>query len=184
MNISHLDRYENFEPSIIPIINSYKESIEIFEKNFFDNLPDYIDERFLNIYYNKDFTYVFKDNIYIKDKLNILMELGIEIYDILNIKSIEVKYVDTDNSYYFKWHIFKCESYENVVSSTVINQFKHFLLCHEKNIERKNIFTFTLDDIIKISTSNSICLHCVLKDFINQTSTDNYVIELLRKKLI
>lgn len=184
MDISHLDNLniKYIEPKIINLINDYKEEFEKFELQFFEDLPDYIDERFLNIYFDKDFTPIFKNNIDIKDKLKLLSQYDIEINDIQNIQSIEVKY--TDNSYYFKWLIFKCDIYENTISSTVINYFKHFLLCHKKNIQRKsNIFTFTLDDIIKISTSNSICLHCVLKDFINLTSSDNYFITLLKKKI-
>lgn len=190
MNISHLDKLnlENIEPKIIDLINEYKHSIESYELNFFQNLPDYIDERYLNMYYHYDFKKLFQEEISLDEKLHILNELDIEISDIQNNDAIEVKY--THESYFFKWKMFKSNIFENHIDTTAIRHFKHYMLVSKKNkrINKEDEFynfTFTLDEIIKIATSNCICLHCILKDFMNQTNeTDNNFINELREKFI
>lgn len=186
MNISHLDifKLKNIEPNIINLINDYKHSIEKYELDFFDNLPDYIDERYLNCYYNFDFKNLFNENISINDKLKILNQLDIEIYDIENNVAIEVLY--TDDNYFFKWKLFKSDIYENNINALPIRHLKHFMLLSNKNINRKNnIFTFTLNELIKITNTFGICLHCVLKDYINNTTEkDNNFINKLKLKLV
>lgn len=185
MDISHLDNLnlKNVEYKIINLINEYKESIEKYELDFFKNLPDYIDERYLNLYYDYNFTNLFKDNISLYEKVRTLEKLDIEIFDIKNNIAITVKY--TDESYFFKWNMFKSDNYENNINTTAIRIFKHFMLVSKKNLEREtDIFVFTLDEIINIATSNYICLHCILKDYINNIKQKNDFVKQLAMIII
>lgn len=187
MNISHLDnlKLKNIEPTIINIINEYKDSIEREEIAFFQNLPDYIDERYLNSYYKKDFSPLFNEGLDIQQKIHALNELGVEIYDIKNNVAITIKL--DPNKHKYRWDMFKSKKYETEITSTPIRHFKHYLLVHDNHMKRNsrnNIITYTLDEVIEIATSKAICLHCITKDYMLQSIEENEFMKELKEKLV
>lgn len=184
MDILHLDldEFENFEPNIVNIINLYKQSIENYEKNFFLELPEYIDDRYLNLFFECDLTLLFKEEISLNEKIKILNNNSLEIYDIKNTIAMTVKYENKTFSY--KWNMFKSENFESTLDSNPIRHFKNYLLTSEKFISnKKDILEFTLDEVISI-TSFKLCLHCVTKDYIMLSTEKNNFIELLKEKLV
>lgn len=183
MNILYFENFKNFEPNIISIINSYKDSIENYEKKFFLELPDYIDDKYLNIFYDCNLSLLFNNELSLNEKIKILNDNSLEIYDIQNIIAITIQY--TNKKYYYKWNMFKSEIFESTLDTMIIRHLKHILLTSQKYINNKNnIIQFTIDELINISISNTICLHCITKDYIMSINEDNSFIEILKKKML
>lgn len=168
---------KNIEINIINIIIDYKKNIEEYELTFFNNLPDLIDKRYLNIYYNKDFSNIYDNQIDIKQKIKIFQEMNLEIYDIELSTAIIIK--KKNNNYYYKWLIFKSNIYENYINDgIVISFFKNIL-----KISNKKIYYF--NDILNISNDYRICLHCIIKEYILYSNEyNNIFLNEIKEKIL
>lgn len=188
MDISDLDIFKlnNLEPKIINIINDYVKGLEQYELYFFNNLPEYVDESYLNLYFNCDFTELFKNTkLTIIDKINILKKYNLEVYDIQNSTAITIIYKNKDKKYYYKWDLFKSIVYEDYLNTTLIRNLKNSLILSITNSHKKNEYVFTLDEIINMSMKKGLCLHCIGKDYVKfSLEKKNLFVDKLKKKLI
>lgn len=180
MNIDIIDllKIKNMELKIIDIINDYTNELIIYEMNFFNNINDYIDKKFLSLYLNGDFSYLFNNELLTEEKIKLLKLSNLEPYDIENLPGILVEYNDVDKEYYFKWLIFKSKEYEKSLDSSIISRFKYHLLKSNKNNSKK--FSFNIDEIINITLSNTICLHCIMMDYIKLSTENNIFLQELK----
>lgn len=175
MDIKIIEKLENVDINIIDIINNYKTEIENYEHIFFDNLKKSIDKNFLNIYFDIDFSTLYNEKIQINDKIKLLNDNNLEIYDIEMINAIIIKKIK--NNYYYKWSIFKQNIFENKINSQKINILKNIL-----NNKKNNIFT--LHNLLNISNEYNICLHCIALEYIENCIEKNDFIHKLMKKIL
>lgn len=170
---------ENFEPNIIKIIKTYINELNDFERIFFENIPEYIDERFLSLFYNCDLSQLYQQEISVQDKLKILNDNNLEISDIQDEIALIIKYDEIEKKYLYKWSMFKSNIFESNLNSGIINSFKSFIFKLDFN---KKYNEFTFNEIIN-TVSFKLCLHCVTKEYIIKSSEKNDFLSALSKKL-
>lgn len=180
MNIENIDLLgiKNIEPKIINIINDYVNEMEKYEINFINSIDNYIDGKFLSLYLKHDTSYLFNDKLSNDEKIQLLKLNNLEIYDIINLPGVYIEYDIDNNVYHYKWLIFKSKIYEKHLNSLIIRRFKHYLLISNKN--NSNKFSFNLDEIINITLSNTICLHCIMVDYIKLSNENNIFLQELK----
>ena len=99
--------------NILEIIIDYKHSIEDYEKMFFNNLIFDYPYQFYEKLFNKKFVDIFDDKIAVEERIKILKDYNLEIYDLEKIP-IVIKDVNDEGEFVFKWIGLKINKYRNI----------------------------------------------------------------------
>ena len=156
--------------NILKIIIDYKHSIENYEKMFFNNLIFDYPFQFYEKIFNKSFIDIFNEKIDVDERINILKDYNLEIYDLEKIP-IVIKDVNDEGEFVFKWIGLKINKYSLCTSNINLKKIYQYLINSNENI-------FYYNEIIKIFIEERICYHCFIKD-LNTDLDDVFLNELL-----
>jgi hypothetical protein len=157
--------------NILEIIIDYKHCMENYEIMFFNNLIFDYPYQFYEKLFNKKFVDIFDDKIDVEDRIKILKDYNLEIYDLEKIP-IVIKDVNDEGEFVFKWIGLKINKYSLCTSNINLQKIYRYLI----DKSDKNIFYY--NEIIEIFIEERICYHCFLKD-LNTDLDDVFINELL-----
>lgn len=156
--------------NILEIIIDYKHSMENYEKMFFNNLIFDYPYQFYEKLFNKKFVDIFDDKIAMEERIKILKDYNLEIYDLEKIP-IVIKDINDDGEFVFKWIGLKINKYSLCTSNINLQKIYQHLI-------NSNKYIFYYNEIIEIFIKERICYHCFLKD-LNTDLDDVFLNELL-----
>jgi len=156
--------------NILEIIIDYKHSMENYEKMFFNNLIFDYPYQFYEKLFNKKFVDIFDDKIAMEERIEILKDYNLEIYDLEKIP-IVIKDINDDDEFVFKWIGLKINKYSLCTSNINLQKIYQHLI-------NSNKYIFYYNEIIEIFIKERICYHCFLKD-LNTDLDDVFLNELL-----
>lgn len=156
--------------NILEIIIDYKHSMENYEKMFFNNLIFDYPYQFYEKLFNKKFVDIFDDKIAMEERIKILKDYNLEIYDLEKIP-IVIKDINDDDEFVFKWIGLKINKYSLCTSNINLQKIYQHLI-------NSNKYIFYYNEIIEIFIKERICYHCFLKD-LNTDLDDVFLNELL-----
>jgi len=163
---------EHKDFNILNIIIDYKHSIENYEEIFFNNLIFDYPLQFYEKIFNKKFIDVFNDDLNIKERINILKNYNLEIYDLEKIP-IVIKDINDKGEYIFKWIGLKLNKYSLCTRTVNLKKIYQYLIDSDKTI-------FYFHEVIAIFVKERICYHCFLKD-LNTDLDDVFLNDLLQR---